>query len=218
MISFLTGDLRATVVISVMVVLGVVLRFFQEMRADSAAEKLQAMVSTTATVLRGGKDEDLAHELVPGDVVRLSAGDMVPADVRLLSAKDLFINQAALTGESMPVEKNAAPAPRTSKPARTAQRLLPGLQRGERHRDGGGRPHRGADLLRLDGRQPCGQREIETSFDKGINSFTWLMIRFIAVMVPAGVPHQRAEQRQLAGSLPVRAGRGGRPHPRDAAR
>ena len=87
-LSFLTGDLRATVVIFVMVVLGVVLRFFQEMRADNAAEKLQAMVSNTATLVRGGEEEEVSLKmLVPGDIIRLAAGDMVPADVRVLSPK-----------------------------------------------------------------------------------------------------------------------------------
>ena len=113
-LSFLTGDLRATVVIFVMVVLGVVLRFFQEMRADNAAEKLKAMVSTTATVVRGGEEAEIPLKmLVPGDIIRLAAGDMVPADVRVLSAKDLFLNQAALTGESLPVERKAARRRRT---------------------------------------------------------------------------------------------------------
>jgi Mg2+-importing ATPase len=99
-LSFLTGDLRAMVVIFVMVVLGVVLRFFQELRADNAAEKLKAMVSNTATSVRDGKQKEVSLILlVPGDIIRLAAGDMVPADVRVLSAKDLFLNQAALTGE-----------------------------------------------------------------------------------------------------------------------
>ena len=107
-LSYLTGDLRATVVIFVMVLLGVVLRFYQEMRADNAAEKLKAMVSNTATLVRGGKETEVPLKmLVPGDIIRLAAGDMVPADVRVLSAKDLFLNQAALTGESLPVERKA---------------------------------------------------------------------------------------------------------------
>ena len=111
-VSFLTGDQRATVVIFVMVLLGVVLRFVQEMRADHAAEKLKAMVSNTATVVRDGQESELSLKiLVPGDIVRLAAGDMVPADVRVLSAKDLFVNQAALTGEALPVEKRAELAP-----------------------------------------------------------------------------------------------------------
>ena len=87
-LSFLTGDLRATAVIFVMVVLGVVLRFFQEMRADNAAEKLKAMVSNTATLVRDGKEAEVPLKmLVPGDIIRLAAGDMVPADVRVLSVK-----------------------------------------------------------------------------------------------------------------------------------
>src|SRR5450755_628629 len=110
-LSYLTGDQRATVVIFVMVVLGVVLRFVQEMRADNAAEKLKAMVSNTATAVRDGKEEEVPLKmLVPGDIIRLAAGDMVPADARVLSAKDLFINQAALTGEALPVERKAAVA------------------------------------------------------------------------------------------------------------
>src|SRR5450756_2051375 len=79
-LSYLTGDHRATVVIFVMVILGVVLRFVQEMRADNAAEKLQAMVSNTATLVRGGKEEEVSLKmLVPGDIIQLAAGDMVPA-------------------------------------------------------------------------------------------------------------------------------------------
>jgi len=185
-ISYLTGDLRATAVIFVMVVLGVVLRFFQEMRADNAAEKLQAMVSNKATLVRGGKEEEVSLKmLVPGDIIRLAAGDMVPADVRVLSAKDLFLNQAALTGEALPVEKKAAPAP-----ADVQNPLeLPNLCfLGSNVESGsaiavviltGGRTYFGSLAASI-----VGQRQL-TSFDLGINKFTWLMIRFIAVMVPA---------------------------------
>jgi len=82
-LSYLTGDLRAMAVIFVMVVLGVVLRFFQEMRADNAAEKLKAMVSNTATLVRDGKEAEVSLKmLVPGDIIRLAAGDMAPAGVR----------------------------------------------------------------------------------------------------------------------------------------
>jgi len=110
-LSFLTGDQRATVMILVMVVLGVVLRFFQELRADNAAAKLQAMVGSTATAVRAGKGMEVPLKmLVPGDIINLAAGDMVPADARVLSAKDLFLNRAALTGEALPVEKKAASA------------------------------------------------------------------------------------------------------------
>src|SRR5512140_1465299 len=185
-LSFLTGDLRATAVIFVMVVLGVVLRFFQEMRADNAAEKLKAMVSNTATLVRDGKEAEVSLKmLVPGDIIRLAAGDMVPADVRVLSAKDLFLNQAALTGEALPVEKKAAPAP-----ADVQNPLdLPNLCfLGSNVESGsatavvirtGDRTYFGSLAASI-----VGQRQL-TSFDKGVNKFTWLMICFIAVMVPA---------------------------------
>ena len=185
-LSYLTGDQRATAVIFVMVVLGVVLRFFQELRADNAAAKLQAMVSNTATLVRDGKEEEVSLKLlVPGDIIRLAAGDMVPADVRVLSAKDLFLNQAALTGEALPVEKKAAPAP-----ADVDNPLdLPNLCfLGSNVESGsataivihtGDRTYFGSLAASI-----VGQRQL-TSFDLGINKFTWLMIRFIAVMVPA---------------------------------
>jgi P-type Mg2+ transporter len=185
-LSFLTGDLRATVVIFVMVVLGVVLRFFQELRADNAAAKLQAMVSNTATLVRSGKEEEVSlKRLVPGDIIRLAAGDMVPADVRVLSAKDLFLNQAALTGEALPVEKKAAPA--TADVQNPLE--LPNLCfLGSNVESGaatavvihtGNRTYFGSLAASI-----VGQRQL-TSFDKGVNKFTWLMIYFIAVMVPA---------------------------------
>jgi Mg2+-importing ATPase len=185
-VSFLTGDMRATVVIFVMVVLGIVLRFFQELRADNAAEKLKAMVGTKATVLRDGKDmETPLKMLVPGDVIRLAAGDMVPADVRVLTAKDLFLNQAALTGESMPVEKNPAP---TSGEMRNPLELTNICFLGSDVESGtatavvihtGDQTYFGSLAASI-----VGER-VMTSFDKGINKFTWLMIRFMMIMVPA---------------------------------
>jgi P-type Mg2+ transporter len=185
-LSCVTGDLRATVVILVMVVLGVVLRFVQEMRADHAAEALQAMVSNTATVVRGGRDEAVPLKMVvPGDVIRLAAGDMVPADVRVLSAKDLFLNQAALTGEALPVEKTAARAPAdVQNPLELPNVCFLGssVESGAATAvvvQTGGRTYFGSLAASI-----VGERQL-TSFDKGVNSFTWLMIRFIAVMVPA---------------------------------
>jgi Mg2+-importing ATPase len=104
-ISFATGDARAGTVMAAMVVLSVGLRFAQEARADTAAAKLKAMIHVTATVLRDGASKEMPlRDLVPGDIIKLSAGDMIPGDARVLSAKDLFINQGSLTGESFPVE------------------------------------------------------------------------------------------------------------------
>nr|AYA93368.1 putative ATPase [uncultured bacterium pG7] len=185
-VSYLTGDLRATVVIFVMVILGIVLRYVQETRADHAAEKLRAMVKTTATVLREGQKREVPlRDLVPGDIILLSAGDMVPADVRLLTAKDLFLNQATLTGESMPVEKNASPAPASvQSPFEIACICFLGsnVESGTGKAvvvQTGSQTYFGSLASSI-----AGKREL-TSFDKGINKFTWLMISFMAVMVPA---------------------------------
>src|ERR1022692_3708032 len=105
-ISFLTGDARAGSVMVGMVALSVGLRFWQEARADSAAQKLKAMIHVTATVVRDGAAREIPlRDLVPGDIVKLAAGDMIPGDVRLLSSKDVFVSQGSLTGESLPVEK-----------------------------------------------------------------------------------------------------------------
>jgi len=185
-LSFLTGDQRATVVIFVMVVLGVVLRFFQELRADHAAAKLQAMVGNTATAVRDGKDQEVPLKmLVPGDIIRLAAGDMVPADVRVLSAKDLFLNQATLTGEALPMEKKAAaPVADTRNPLELGNLCFLGsnVESGSATAvviHTGNRTYFGSLAAGI-----AGQRVL-TSFDLGINKFTWLMIQFIAVMVPA---------------------------------
>ena len=185
-LSYLTGDQRATVVIFVMVVLGVVLRFFQELRADNAAAKLQAMVGNTATAVRDGKDQEVPLKmLVPGDIIRLAAGDMVPADARLLSAKDLFLNQAALTGEALPVERKAGtPAADIQNPLELSNLCFLGsnVESGSATAvviHTGNRTYFGSLAAGI-----VGQRQL-TSFDLGINKFTWLMIRFIAVMVPA---------------------------------
>ena len=185
-ISFLTGDLRAMVVIFIMVLLGVVLRFFQELRADNAAERLQAMVTTTASVMRDKKEVEVPLKaLVPGDIINLAAGDMIPADVMVLSAKDLFLIQASLTGESIPVEKKAG-----LPPASIQNPLdLPNICfLGSNVESGAGmalvlftgdRTYLGSLAASI-----VGERQL-TGFDKGINKFTWLMIRFIGVMVPA---------------------------------
>ena len=99
-VSYATGDLRAGSVMLLMVILGLGLRFVQETRADTAAAKLKAMISVTATVVRNGEAREIPiSQLVPGDIVQLSAGDMIPADVRLLSAKDLFFIRQEFAGQ-----------------------------------------------------------------------------------------------------------------------
>jgi Mg2+-importing ATPase len=110
LISGILGELPNMVIIFSIVFLSVILDYYQESKAEKAAETLKEAVTTTATALRdGSKQEVKLHDIVPGDIVFLSAGDITPADARVINAKDLFINQSALTGESFPVEKTSAP-------------------------------------------------------------------------------------------------------------
>ncbi|MGH8153529.1 MAG: cation-transporting P-type ATPase, partial [Rhodanobacteraceae bacterium] len=185
---FTSDDLTGPLIIAVMVGISVVLSFTQEFRSSRAAEKLKAMVRNTATATRRASDghseriEVPVIELVAGDVVHLSAGDMVPADLRLLAAKDLFISQAILTGESLPVEK-AAPEHAHRSDAEPLD--LPTVcYMGTNVVSGsatavavatGPRTYLGSLARTL-----TGERE-ETSFDRGIKSVSWLLIRFMAV-------------------------------------
>jgi Mg2+-importing ATPase len=186
-------DLTGPVIIAVMVGISVLLSFTQEFRSSRAAEKLKAMVRNTSTVTRRAEDghaeriEVPVEELVVGDIVHLGAGDMVPADLRLLAAKDLFISQAILTGESLPVEK-AAPNATTGPGSADGPLDLPTIcYMGTNVVSGtatavvlatGSRTYLGSLAHTLSGER------VQTSFDRGISSVSWLLIRFMAVMVP----------------------------------
>ncbi|MGH8114358.1 MAG: magnesium-translocating P-type ATPase, partial [Rhodanobacteraceae bacterium] len=186
-------ELTGPIIIAVMVGISVVLSFTQEFRSSRAAEKLKAMVRNTATVTRRASDghseriEVPVIELVAGDIVHLSAGDMVPADLRLLTAKDLFISQAILTGESLPVEKMAPEHAHKSDAHVDALDLPTVCYMGTNVVSGaatavvvatGPRSYLGSLARTL-----SGERE-QTSFDRGVRSVSWLLIRFMAVMVP----------------------------------
>ncbi len=191
-------NLTGPTIISVMVGISVFLSFTQEYRSSKAAEKLKAMVRNTATVTRRASDghseriEVPVAELVAGDIVHLAAGDMVPADLRLLSAKDLFISQAILTGESLPVEKSAPSHGAVSDEAEQGAAdnpldLATVCYMGTNVVSGtaaavvvatGSRSYLGSLA-----RTVVGQR-VQTSFDRGVKSVSWLLIRFMAVMVP----------------------------------
>jgi Mg2+-importing ATPase len=189
--SFFLGDVRAAVVIGAMVVLAITTAFVQEHRSNEAAARLRAMVHNTASVLRtpsAGADpfaEIPMEQLVPGDVVRLSAGDMIPADLRLIEAKDLFINQSALTGESMPCEKSAHIAAKAcDDPFELPNICFMGANVVSGYATGvilrtGANTFFGALADQIAGRR------LPTAFDLGVNKFTWLMVRFILVMAPA---------------------------------
>ena len=181
----LVGDVRGGTVMLVMVVLGVGLRFFQEAKADQAAAKLKAMIRVTATVMRNGQASEVQlAEVVPGDVVRLAAGDMIPGDLRLLSSKDLFIIQASLTGESLPVEKSDAAVTSADK----SPMELPNLCfLGTSVESGSATAlvvETGLTTYLGGMAKAITQSAPPTAFDKGISQFTWMMIRFMVVMVP----------------------------------
>lgn len=170
--------------IYLMALSSVILTFIQEYRANREAEKLIEMVSSTAAVSRNNKIKEIKIKyLVPGDIVHLSAGDMIPADLRIISCKDLFINQASLTGESFPVEKFAGPFDSqsnsitelgniafmgTSVVSGIATALV--LETGTRTQFG--------ELS-----QKVVRTHVETGFDKGIKKYTWLMLRLMIALV-----------------------------------
>lgn len=193
LVSYASGDRRASVLIGSMVLLSTLLRFVQEKRSNAAAEKLRALVGNTATVFRAADDaRGLARrlevpigQLVRGDVVWLAAGDMVPADVRLLSAKDLFVSQAVLTGEALPLEKFAQlrdarrddPLERdslcfmgTTVVSGSALAVVVGT---------GPRTYFGALAERVD----SGARA-PTAFQHGIDKVSWLLLRIMLAMAP----------------------------------
>ena len=187
-VSYLTEDVKATIVIGSMVVLSTLLRFVQEGRSNRAAERLKAMVSNTATVLRGGQQRELPiRQLVQGDIIVLSAGDMIPADCRLLSAKDLFVSQAAMTGESLPVEKMAELAEGDGagkNPMDLANLLFMGTNVISGAATAlvlatGNRTYFGAIATRV-----TATERTPTAFEAGVNSVSWLLIRFALVMAP----------------------------------
>ncbi len=204
-VSWLTEDVKATVVIGTMVVLSTLIRFVQEGRSNRAAERLKALVGNNARVLRrpdgtGATAQDAGAEpraprpaqqrslpiraVVPGDHIVLSAGDMIPADCRVLNAKDLFVAQAAMTGESLPVEKFAAPDPAQTNLLEQPNLLFMGTNVVSGS---------ATAMVLATGNRTCfgtiAQRSTATAsaptaFQAGVNSVSWLLIRFALVMVP----------------------------------
>lgn len=209
-ISYLTDDIPGASIIGVMVLISTVLRFIQELRSNNAADKLKEMVSTTVAVFRKKKDkaeelEDKGQnkvttfgvfpfnnslelpikELVPGDIIALSAGDMIPADVKIITSKDLFVSQAALTGESLPIEKFSTNNNKniknplelenigfmgTNVVSGTATAIV--LTTGKN------------TLFGSLANKVIHQEFRENSFQKGVHKVSWLLIYFMLVMAP----------------------------------
>ena len=182
--SLFFGEKISALLVSLMAVMSVFLSFIQEHRAGKEAEKLSEMVRATATVYRNGRPREIKiREIVPGDVVDLSAGDMIPADLRIISCKDLFINQASLTGESFPIEKVSSPAqPKSntfsefSNIAFMGSSVVSGTALGVVIKTG--ISTRFGEISRR-----LVTMRTETGFEKGVRGFTWLMLRTMFFMV-----------------------------------
>lgn len=189
------GELSTVLIVAIILTLSGLMRFIQESRSEKAAEKLSEMVETTIAVQRDNtalqtglalseKREIPLYELVVGDLLHLAAGDMIPADIRIVRAKDLFISQSSLTGESEPVEKFATPVTgEQSNPLELNNLAFMGSN-----------VISGAALAVV---VAVGQETLfgtiakdltakkpPTSFEKGVNSVSWVLIRFMLVMVP----------------------------------
>lgn len=179
-------DPSTVIIISTMVIISGLLRFVQETRSNNSAEKLKAMVHTTATVARSkeGKKEVTLAEIVPGDIIYLAAGDMIPADVRILTCKDLFVSQSSLTGESEPLEKFDCP---TIKKTKNPLELSNLAFMGSNVISGSA-----SCIVLATGDYTCfgsmakaiTGKQVVTSFEKGVNSVSWVLIRFMLCMVP----------------------------------
>jgi len=196
-ISGFTGSPIDAGIIVVVVLLGLGLDFIQTNRSQHTIERLRERVAPAATVLRDGQWREIPRpQVVPGDILHLAAGDLIPADARLVEAKDLFVQQAALTGESLPIEKTAAPAEKVapapteaSAPANTAvadpsapnliflgSSVVSGTAAAEVIATGT-QTSFGAIAARLQG------RAAETAFDRGLRSFSGLIARTVLFLV-----------------------------------
>jgi P-type Mg2+ transporter len=189
------SDFTAVIIIVSMITLSGFLRFIQELRSNNAAKNLTEMVKTTVSVARKFKDKELNNtysekneipvdEIVVGDVVHLAAGDMVPADVRIIQAKDLFVSQAALTGESEPVEKFSTPVTDAGSNPLELNNLA---FMGTNVISGSAIAlvmTVGDDTILGTIAEQLQKKAPPTSFELGVNSVSWVLIRFMLIMVP----------------------------------
>ncbi|MBC2256358.1 magnesium-translocating P-type ATPase [Listeria ivanovii] len=183
-ISYLTADIEATIIMAIMIFTSGLLGFIQSSRAERASYALKNMVKNKVNVLRDGKMTVVTQdEIVPGDVIEISVGDIIPADARVISATDLLINQSALTGESIPTEKYAEDKRATPEIFERENLLFMGTDVLSGH----GR----AVILRTGSSTFFGSLSIaatekrgDTSFDKGVKTISKLLFYFMLVMVP----------------------------------
>jgi len=189
------ADPMAVIIITTMVMVSGILRFVQEARSGSAAENLLKLIKTTTAVQRveDGREEIELEDVVVGDLVHLAAGDLIPADMRIIKAKDLFISQSALTGESVAVEKTAEPVKEFAESSGSVNSMsitecsnLAFMGSNVISGSALGLVITTGDDTMLGGlaRSMSETKHAKTSFEKGVNSVSWLLIRFMLVMVP----------------------------------
>ena len=181
-ISGFIGQVLDSAIIVGMVMVGVGVNFYQTYRSSIAIENLRARVAPTATVLRDGGWQEVGRQiLVPGDTIRLGAGDLVPADARLFESRDVYVQQAALTGESLPAEKEANGAGGASSPdSRNMVFLGTSVVSGT-----------ALAVVTATGRQTAfgdiaerlAARPEETAFDRGLRQFGTLIMRAVVFLV-----------------------------------
>ena len=179
--TFFYSEKISAIIIFCMVIASILIEFYQEHNSDREVEKLIELVRVKVTVLRSGQRKDInIKDLVPGDIVELSAGDIIPADVRILYSKDLYVNESSMTGESFPVEKthdiNTSNAPKNiSNMALMGTSVVSGTATAIIVRTGKGTEfsHIAANLSK---------DNMSTSFDRGIRDFIWLIIKFIVIL------------------------------------
>lgn len=183
LISFWLGDTSDAVIILVIVCGSALLSFWQEARASKAVAALRTRLALTSRVIRGGNEVTVpAAELVPGDIVTLSAGNLVPADGMILECTDFLVSQAALTGESLPVEKRPGKVP----PDAPISQCTNAVFTGSSVRSGTARVlvvHTGADTQFGAIAKHLQQPEGETDFERGVRHFGSMLLKVMFVIV-----------------------------------
>ncbi|MCO6025738.1 magnesium-translocating P-type ATPase [Prevotella cerevisiae] len=178
----------SVIIISGIIIISAILRFWQETKARLATNGLMKMVTNTCSVLRSGEPEQEIDicELVPGDLVRVAAGDMIPADLRIIESKDLFVGQSSLTGESEPVEKVSVPENVSENTGNVLElknicfmgsNVISGTAKGIVFATGS---HSYLGTIA----KTITNKRVTTAFDKGISKVSYLLIRFMLFMIP----------------------------------
>ena len=184
LLTYITGESKGALVIAVMVIFSILFGFIQEYKSSEALKRLTRLVRIKVQVLRGGNQSEVdLTQVVPGEIIYLSVGDLIPADIRVLTAKDLFINQSALTGESFPVEKSPNARIQDSDElfeldnlAFMGSHVVSGVGTGIAI-------NTGPNTLFAGLASDMAIQKKHSSFDLGIEKFTWLMIQLMAWIV-----------------------------------